>query len=292
MHQPSELSLRSVLRTPSPRPAVQLRRACAALASVASLLTAFEAAAADAQPVTSAPPADTLEVSTPSVTSAPSETGFEWGLRLAAEWAVGKADGGSPQGDPFDLRADGSMSEAVAFGVPLIVDLGYRTSPNWWWGVHAQAGLGPYGSECPSGMKCSWSEVRIGAGGQYSFAPSNPVNPWLGVGASYEWLRLWGLGKTTIEVAPETEGAEPTMKEVTFGVREVLSGPLLSASFGVSFRLSEGLNIGPYVTGAAGVYLLSEFTCSDPAQCEQNSAVEDKAVHGWLSAGVRGSYGP
>jgi hypothetical protein len=159
------------------------------------------------------------------------------------------------------------------------LDLGYRTSRNWWLGISAQAGLGIYGNACPDKVKCSWSEVRIGASALYGFSPENSVNPWLGFGVGYEWLRLWGLGK----LAPETSVS---------GQRELLGGPQVNILGGVAFRLTDSLSIGPYASAAAGMYLTSHFLCRGAAQCESNSSVEEKAVHVWLSAGVRGSYGP
>jgi hypothetical protein len=205
------------------------------------------------------------------------DSGFQWGLRLGAELPLGNADGGSSKGDAFDLRSGGEMSQAVSYGVPLALDLGYRSSEHWLWMVNAQTGLGGFGDGCPPGVSCSWSEVRIGFSGLYSFAGTGST-PWLSAGLGYEWLRLWGAAQN------EVSGLSLA--------RELLGGPQVNISGGYAFEITEALDIGPYLAGTAGMYLTSHFQCSGAAQCEGNSAVEEKAVHAWLSAGVRGSYGP
>lgn len=265
----------------APALAAEKSTAASGAASTASLGGAAGMDAAPAGATASAAPApgtsDDLERPSTSHWGAP-QTGFEWSLRLGFEVPVGSADGGSTQGDVYDVRGAGAMSEAVRFGVPLIVDLGYRTSPHVTWSIAGQAGMGWFGRGCDDTVRCAWSELRASLNARYSFTPGAASSPWLGLGAGWEWLRLWSTGN-------DPNGS-------LSGTRELLGGPQLALNAGWAFTVDDSVALGPYLSATAGMYLTSHFLCRGAAQCERNSSVEDKALHAWLSAGLSGSYGP
>jgi hypothetical protein len=208
-----------------------------------------------------------------------SETGFEWGLKLAFEWPLGDADGGvSVLGEQ---ARSGALRGIGGFRVPIALDLGYRTSRSWWLGVEAGAGLGPAGDDCVADTECEWSSVRLGAQAIYQFEPGASTEPWLGAILGYEWLR----GSVTRVL---TVGGE----DYPIKARELLGGPLLSVEGGLQFELADALRVGPYVSGTGGVYLTDSFDCIEELGCPDDGSVDDKRVHFWVGLGVRGTHGP
>jgi hypothetical protein len=205
-------------------------------------------------------------------------TGFEVGLRLAAELPLGNVDSELKQADSLHVRSSSGLRRSVSFGVPLVLDLGVRFSPRAFAGLSFTAGTGVFGKGCPEGTHCSWTEFRVGATGIYQLS-EGPRIPWLGIGLGWEWLRLWNLATL------EDTGA-------LAGSRELLGGPQLSVLGGLDFVVDHGLKLGPYAAFSGGSYLTSHQLCRGMSQCETNTSVESLALHAWLALGIRGSYGP
>jgi hypothetical protein len=166
------------------------------------------------------------------------------------------------------------------------LDLGYRTSRSWWWGLEAGAGLGPAGDDCTDDVECEWSSLRLGAQTMYFFDETDAASAWIGATLGWEWLR----GTVTQTVTLPGQGGQDSMLPVR--VEEVLSGPHVSLQGGLPFELAEHLTIGPYVAGALGMYLTDEVICPAGLACPGDRGVDDKQVHAWLALGVRGSHGP
>jgi hypothetical protein len=251
---------------------------------VAALL-AFPASSAAAESVlgTNAPASEGAATSDLAASNA---TGFEVGLRLAAELPLGNVDSNLKQADSLHVRSSSALRRSVSFGVPLVLDIGARVSPRTFIGASFTAGTGKFGKGCPDDTSCSWAEFRVGVTGIYQFS-EGPRVPWIGIGLGWEWLRLWNLSTVTVE-DPDKE----RQAAVLTGSRELLGGPQLSLLGGLDFVVDNALKIGPYAALSGGTYLTSHQLCRGVAQCETNTGVESPAVHAWLALGVRGSYGP
>ncbi len=212
------------------------------------------------------------------------EQGFEWGLKLGFELPLGDADGGaSVLGQ--QIRS-GALSGIGSFRVPIGLDLGYRTSQRWWWGLEAGAGLGPAGDDCVDGATCEWSSLRLGAQAIYHLDPASSIDPWLGAVLGWEWLR----GSAALSV-PYVDAAGEEQLGVA-KARELLGGPQVALEGGLSTALDDNLALGLFAAAAAGMYLSDDFDCPAQLGCPTDSSVDDKKVHVWLGLGVRGTHGP
>lgn len=205
--------------------------------------------------------------------------GFEHGLRLGVSLPLGRSDEGN------ELRS-GDLNGVVGVRIPLWLDIGYRLNSNWWLGTAAQLGLGTAGSDCDDNQECEWSDLRLAAQAIYSLAPDASVDPWIGLGLGWEWLR----GSVTLTVPGSVVGQD---QDIAVRLQEVLSGPQLFLQGGLRFKLGEALTVGPFATAAAGVYLTDSVSCPDgvPA-CESANGIDDNQLHAWLGLGVRGTHGP
>lgn len=226
--------------------------------------------------------ADTTNADT-SNESAPLDHGFEHGLRLGASLPLGGADGGARIMDR-QVR-DGSLSGIVGVRFPIWIDVGYRTSPAWWFGIAAQLGLGTAGSDCPRGVECEWSDLRLGAQAIYSLDPGSNTDPWLGLGLGWEWLR----GSATFVIPAEDIGAN---QPAVLRAQELLGGPQIFAQGGLRFSMGEELTVGPYAEAAAGMFITDSYVCRSELNCPSTGPVDDLRLHAWIGLGVRGTHGP
>jgi outer membrane protein len=207
-------------------------------------------------------------------------SGFESGLRVGIGLPLGKA------GQNAD-RAEREVSDLTPWRAPIWLDLGYRLSETTTLGAYAQLGLGSSGDDC-AGV-CNWSDLRIGAQGQWRLAPGAGVNPWLGVGVGYEWLTF-----RTLEIVdvPDPEDPEELI-EGALRTAERLGGPELLLQGGVDFQVEDSLSIGPYASATVGQYLSDGFKCQPAGfACGSGSSIEGSGFHSWLGVGLRGTYAP
>ncbi len=212
------------------------------------------------------------------------EQGFEWGLKLGFELPLGDADGGHTVLGQ-QLRS-GSLSGIGDFRIPIALDLGYRTAPDWWLGIEAGAGLGPAGDDCIEGATCEWSSLRLGAQAIYHLSPESSLDPWLGAVVGWEWLR-GSVGLAVPFTGPNGEEQTGVVK-----ARELLGGPQIALEGGLSNALDEHLTVGLFAAAAAGMYITDSFECPEELGCPNDGSVDDKALHLWLGLGVRGTHGP
>ena len=219
------------------------------------------------------------------------ESGFEWGLGVGVALPLGNADSGSAlynddEGvvESFRIRG-GEMSGVASYRVPLALDLGYRSSPPWWVGLRAEAGLGGFGDECPTAASCHFTDARLMAWVKHHFSPNSSTDPWLGVGLGYEWLSV--VAQVALEAV---EPSLPFYQAVS--AQQTLSGPLLMVQGGLGFDLGEDVRVGPYIGAALGRFVWTSFECPNELGCPDNAFVDDGSFHGWLSVGVAGTHGP
>jgi outer membrane protein W len=192
-------------------------------------------------------------------TSAPPDAGgkIKLGLRLGYMLPMG------------EFAKDSKMSDAVSGGIPLWLDLGYMVTPNLMVGLYAQYAYLMV-KDCPDGATCSASDIRIGLQGQYHISPGESMNPWVGLGVGYEM----------IGTKAEAGGAE---------VKGNYSGlEFANIQGGADFKVGDSMAVGPFLSFSIGQYSKGEVTT--PAGTFEGD-ITDKAMHQWLTLGVKGTFG-
>jgi hypothetical protein len=244
--------------------------------------------AAPPPPATAMPvAAETDGTTAPTTAEAASafSPGFEGGLRLGIGVPVGKAGKGSD-------GVERDLSDLAEWRTPIWVDVAYRVSEVASYGGYVQFGFGKTGDSCEG--SCDWSDIHLGAQGQWRLNPQGSVDPWLGLGLGYEWLSYETLG--LIDVGTDAVTGEQTL--IANRTTELIGGPELTLQAGLEFRVEDSLVLGPFVTAALGQYLGDSFKCDatiDAAQggaCPGGSQVEGSGFHSWIGLGVAGRYSP
>lgn len=251
-----------------------------------------------AQPTTAETPADPAPsvqdiASTQTMEESFPESGFEWGLGVGFAMPFGDADsgaslfdtGGQAPNSGLAIR-DGTMAGLVSYRVPFVLDLGYRISRAWWVGLRPEFGTGGFGTECPTGANCNWTDARLGAVAKMHLDPMSHSDPWLALNVGWEWMRP----SVSVLLPPEVTGLTSSQ---SVSAKQTVSGPLLELLGGLSFDFGENIHAGPFVSAAVGRYLRSSFDCPSAALgCPAPAWIRDGAFHAWLSVGIAASHGP
>ena len=129
-----------------------------------------------------------------------------------------------------------------------------RTEPNW----------------CDrAGVTCSVSDIRLGIDAHFHLNPGASFDPWLGVGAGYEWLAL-SVSNGGQNGSLTTSGFE-----------------YLNVQLGGDIGVARDLAVGPFVSLSAGEYR-SETMNGVTGTIAQD--ITDQSFHEWLLFGVRAVY--
>ena len=213
--------------------------------------------AGDARP-NATPTANAQSGSLGASVAGPPDTGVSLGARLGYMLPLGS------------LQQDGDLSKAVSGGVPIILDAGYRFTPNIYLGLYGQyAFTFVAGDACGSGASCSAHDIRFGINAHYHFQPKENVDPWVGIGIGYEWLTV---SESSGNVSGDTS---------------VSGFEFVNLQGGVDFKATPAFRVGPFVSlsfseyGSASTSLAGSSTSSD---------IQNKALHEWFTFGVRGQY--
>jgi hypothetical protein len=199
--------------------------------------------------------------------AAPEDSGIDLGLRLGY---------GIPLGI---IGQDLKLNDYVTGQVPIWIDAGYRFTPNIIAGLYFQYGFGFLADNiCPSPADCSAHDIRVGIQGQYRFLPKETANPWLGIGFGYEWLGL-SVSATTpvgsIDASIDAHGFE-----------------FVNLQGGVDFKVAEGVGIGPFLSFSLDEYSNASASTSGLAAFSGSGEIQNKALHEWLTLGVRATFDP
>ena len=113
---------------------------------------------------------------------------------------------------------------------------------------------------------CLPQDVRLGIEMQHHLAPPERAwDPWLGVGAGYEWLLVTALGGS--------------------GLAGLQGLELANVQFGLDHRGADGCHIGPFAALAVGAYL------SEVGAANSNAQVPT-SLHAWMMLGFQVTWGP
>jgi outer membrane protein W len=183
--------------------------------------------------------------------------GLELGARLGY---------GIPMGDAVK---DGKLSDGIKSQIPIWIDAGYRIDESLFAGLYMSYGIAQLKEDCPDGASCSATDIRVGLQGQYHLSPAESMDPWLGLGIGYEMAKL----------KVEAGGAEASTTYSGF--------EFLNLQGGLDFEAAEGVGVGPFLSFSLGQY--SKAKVETPAGSVDGD-IEDKAMHQWLTLGVRGTF--
>jgi hypothetical protein len=188
------------------------------------------------------------------------QSGIELGLRLGYGLPVGDF------GRPLESAANEKFSHWVSGQSPIWIDAGYRFNPRIYAGLALQyafvfankANTMPCDGTCMRGLK-------IGVGFAWHLKPSAPFDPWVGIGAGYEWL-----------------GSDQRITRSTSRGFE-----FANLQLGGDFAVARTMRVGPFASLSFGQF--STITIAGKPYAGTQDFVE-KSVHGWLVFGVRGVF--
>ena len=191
--------------------------------------------------------------------------------------------GPGPQGPVFGLRlgygipsgqisdeGDPRLGDLIDYQVPIWLEVGYRFTPHLWGSIHGQISPASVSFATCGGTNCDAMNYRVGLDMQLHFAPDRPLDPWLGIGFGYEWLKA------------EAFDANDVFTDFTFSGWQF---PLLEG--GMDFALSPNVALGPYVAWALGRYRDVDAT---QGGVTFSSHINDQSYHSWFQIGVKGTF--
>jgi hypothetical protein len=188
-----------------------------------------------------------LLTSAPAVADSPSGSGFELALRASVALPTGSASSNAP------------LSTVVGVQFPLALDVGYRIGEYVFVGATGQYAFGTTGSaSCDSGASCSEAGGQVGAEVLFHPLGRSTLDPWVGLGFGFEWLIL-----------SESSGGQSANASVGGFDWLVVTG-------GVDFALGP-VRLGPFVG----------FTMGEYTHLTSGEVITNKALHFWVSAGLK-----
>jgi outer membrane protein W len=186
---------------------------------------------------------------------------LQLGVRVGGAFPAGEIQDGYPLGNLVD--------RTLAVGL----EVGWRFWNHLTVGVHGEYGFGTLDAaverDCDFfGATCSASTIRAGIQALYTLWPDSRIDPWVGLGFGYEWVRYT---------------QENVAVSATLGYRGF---EWVRVQAGVDFRFGR-FAVGPYASYGVGVFSERSLDMTDSSTSEP---VENEAEHGWLDAGVRGLF--
>jgi hypothetical protein len=196
-------------------------------------------------------------------------TGFELALRSGGELPMGEA------------AKKGTLSDLVAWQIPIELDLGYRESEGVTYGLYFGYNFGSIGSviadQCTMGdIKCPVRSLRGGVQVLYHLAPRSQIGGWVSV----------GMGAESLKAGIESEQASTEAAIKYLGIEFPFQA-------GLDIRASNGMSFGPYLGFLLGRYLDRTNECSGPV-CSMVSGASggslgEQSIHMWVLLGFRGA---
>ena len=207
-------------------------------------------------------------------------TGIELGLRTGYALPLGDASGGrtlttsTGTTTTTTTTTGSSLSDGVSGQIPLWVDVGYRFTPNFYVGGFFQYGFAfiPNNAETgcgQGGVSCSGHDVMFGVNAHYHVMPDAPFDPWIGLGFGYETL--------TFNLSQAGQSADVSASGWQF----------VNFQVGGDYHVTPSFGVGPFVALSLGQY--SSVSVSGGGSSTSND-IANKAMHEWLTFGLRGAY--
>jgi hypothetical protein len=185
-----------------------------------------------------------------------------------------------PFGDASNGRGDTLSARYAWQWTPLDIGLGAKIIDELYLGAYLDVGVGAEGSDsrtegrCEAGdgveddVSCSATSVHAGIEVHYSFTPADSGTGWIGYGIGMT------SGSQTISDAGQYSETS-TSRGIDFAR---LSG-------GYNFRASRGFGLGPFVVASIGKYTHQRTEIHNVVTFSGD--IDDPALHGWLTLGLR-----
>lgn len=197
---------------------------------------------------------DTSGNSPSSAPPAEASTGPELGARVGYMIPLGSS------------VKDASLGDTVSGALPLMLDAGYRFLPQLYVGLYGQFAFAFLSDKaCPGGASCSGNDLRFGVNVHYHFTSGQPWDVWVGAGAGYEILNY--------KISTQAGSADGSARGLE----------LANLQLGFDYFVEPQVRVGPFVGFSFGQYSSVSLNGS-------SGDVKDKALHEWLSFGVRGAF--
>jgi len=187
--------------------------------------------------------------------------GFAVGARVSAAFPMG-----SVLSDP----GNGTLliDELVAISVPLQLDIGMTVHRRWFVGAYAQYAWSFLQiGQCKVGQSCSVTGLHVGLEATYAFRDHG--GPWVGLGTGWEWM-FTSYSTTSYKTNLDVSGWEYAIFQAGWEV-----------------ELAPGWMAGPFFTGSIGEFSRASMAADGQSQ---NSSIPNKALHGWIQLGIKGSF--
>jgi hypothetical protein len=190
-------------------------------------------------------------------------TAFEAGLRVGVAFPFG------------DSSAGKALSDLVGPSFPFTFELGVRLFGRYELAVVGQYALGSVNTTTSAGCytgsnACSASSGQLGLEFVYHPLGLEAIDPFVGVGAGYEWLPI----RATVQ------GRNYDLSLGGWNWVQVQAG--------VEFALGRLIRVGPFTALSVGQYDTVSYTVPTASGPLSGSGpVANPAVHLWLSIGLR-----
>ena len=190
-------------------------------------------------------------------------TKFEAAVRVGLSLPFGKVTGDVTY---FDNT---SLNQFVQYTAPIGADVGLRIAGIVFVGAYFQ-----YAPGQPNGTSITTfaSDVQVGAEVLLHPLGIVAVDPWLGVGAGYEWFNV-----------------SPVSADNAYAPGQFRGWVLLGLQGGVDFALGPAVRLGPYVAFSLGQF---DSFSGDRYGATDAFALTPLTLHSWLTFGVRLAFLP
>jgi hypothetical protein len=199
----------------------------------------------------------------PAAAEEPAEPvlGFTVGARLSLAFPMGSILSDPGTGPLL-------IDELVAVSIPIQVDVGLTVHRRWFVGAYVSYAwdLLQIG-QCKVGESCSVTGLRLGLQATYAFRDHG--GPWVGLGTGWEWM-FTRYSSPQFTTRLDVGGAEYVIFQGGWDV-----------------EVSPGWMVGPWVSGSVGEFSRASLATGGSTQ---ESPIPNRAVHGWLQLGVKGSF--
>ena len=187
--------------------------------------------------------------------------GFAVGARVSLAFPMGSILS-DPSGGPL------LIDELVAISIPIQVDVGITLHRRWFVGAYVQYAWDVLQiAQCKVGQSCSVTGLRLGLQATYAFRDHG--GPWAGLGTGWEWM-FTRYSSASFDNRLDVGGWEYVIFQAGWDV-----------------EASPGWTVGPWISGSVGEFSRASLSTRSSAQ---ESAIPNRAVHGWLQLGVKGSF--
>ncbi|MBS1109213.1 MAG: LigA [Anaeromyxobacteraceae bacterium] len=187
--------------------------------------------------------------------------GFTVGARVSAAFPMGSVSTDPGTGAPL-------IDEFVAVSIPVQLDLGLTLHRRWFVGTYVQYAWNVLQlGECEKGQSCSVTGLHVGIQATYAFRDHG--GPWLGLGTGWEWM-FTSYSGPNFDTRLDVAGWEYAIFQAGWDV-----------------AVSPGWMVGPWISGSVGEFSRASLKTGGRSS---DTAIPNRAVHGWLQLGVKGSF--